>query len=179
MLYYVCRYPPFSSRCSSVAEQRFRKPQVKGSTPFTGSIASSLHSVPHSCVARTRILLPFLRLNFARTASFGAASILPVILLAALALACSAPDTRPTADIPQEESANLSIEAAPIAIEPTQPPPSATGIQPQTSRSPSPTAKAMVSNSDGPVRRCVPCAFPSCHCDTDNRTGLHRTAVPA
>ena len=25
------------SRCSSEAEQRFRKPQAKGSTPFTGS----------------------------------------------------------------------------------------------------------------------------------------------
>ena len=105
--------------------------------------------------------MPFLRLNFAMIKSFGAASILPVVLFAAVALACSAPDSQPTADIPQEESANLSIEAAPIAIEPTQPPHSAAGTQPQTSRSPSPTAKAMVSNSDGPVRDASPAPSPS------------------
>ena len=73
---------------------------------------------------------------------------MPVVLFGAVALACSAPDSQPTSDLRQRESANAYIASSPTAIVPTQPPQGANEILPQTSRGPSPTAKVIGSTSD-------------------------------
>ena len=50
MSYNECAFSPVpkqrAGRCSSVAEQRFRKPQVKGSNPLTGSTRPLFQQAP-------------------------------------------------------------------------------------------------------------------------------------
>ena len=81
---------------------------------------------------------------------------MPVILFAAVALACSAPDSQPTSDLPRSDTANSSIEAAPTAVAAAQPEQPAIEAALPTSADPSPTAETIAFSSAVPSTEMSP-----------------------